>query len=317
MNSLSLRLCVLCLLLTLQSLLFSQNKIIEVTYERDRAGTGYTFECKNNSFANYIVEITFSTLANFTADASLPYKATVKSGSSRLFSLKPTGLGGAPNFNFSYSFRRGCHNTKPEADFPYLLPIQADKTTQSFELSNLSEKYGKESAPKDWYALGFKTKDGDTIFASRKGIVVETVSDQKEPNGEGLSFTRNVNFIEIQQEDCTFARYELFRENSLFVKVGETVQAGQPLGLIGGKNFGSGSHVRLSVFYAFVETVKKEGKETDKKNYSAYVPIQFWVDGQLQKLEKGKAYKSEHPESILTKEMNKREKKKWLESGKK
>lgn len=305
------------MLLNFHTFIFSQNKIIEIKYEKDRAGSAYVFECTNHSFVSYIVEINFSTLTNLSADVSLPFKGTVTPGSNRLFTLKPTGTSGTPNFNYSYSFRKGCLNSKPEVDFPYLLPIQADKTAQSFELYNISEKYANESAPKDWYALGIKTTEGDTIYASRKGVVGEVVSDQKEVSGENVSFNRNINFIEIQQEDCTFAKYELFKENGVFVKVGEPVQAGQPLGVIGGRNFSSGSHVRLSVYYAYVETVKKEGKDTNKKNYSAYVPIQFWIDGKLQKLEKNTTYKSEHPESIVTKEMTKREKKKWLENRKK
>ena len=109
--------------------------------------------------------------------------------------------------------------------------------------------------------------------------------------------------------------YEIFKENRIFVKVGETVQAGQPLGLVGGKNFNGGSHARFSVFYAFVESVKKDGKETGKKHYTAYVPILFWTDGKLQKVEKGATYKSEHPESIITKEMTKKEKKKLIGKG--
>ena len=231
--------------------------------------------------------------------------------------MKPTTTGSSTSFNYSISYRRGCYNTKPEADFAYLLPIKPEATTQAFELSNIGETYAKESAPKDWYALGFKTKDGDTIYASRRGIVGNIVSDQKEPSGEGISFARNINFIEMEQDDCTFAKYELFKENGIFVKLGETVQAGQALGIVGGKNFNAGSHLRLSVYYAYVEAVKKEGKEIDKKHYSAYVPIQFWVDGNTQKLVKGTTYKSEHPESIVTKEMTKREKKKWLENAKK
>ncbi len=47
------------------------------------------------------------------------------------------------------------------------------------------------------------------------------------------------------------------------------------------------------------------------------VPIQFWVDGTVQKLEKNKSYTSEHPEVLIIKEMSKKEKKRRLESIKK
>ena len=82
---------------------FCQSKIIEIKYEKDREGTGYVFECVNNSFANYSVEVTFSTLLNLNADVGLPFKGTVKPGTNRLFNLKPTGISGNASFNFTYT----------------------------------------------------------------------------------------------------------------------------------------------------------------------------------------------------------------------
>ena len=312
-----LKLCISLIFLTFKTSIFSQNRLIEVTCDKEVNSTGYVFMCKNNSPVDYTVEIQFSSLINLTADGTLPFKGTVHPGTSRLFGLKPSNQGAATDVSFTYFFYKGCIKANPQTDFTYILPIQANKTTEPFELTNIGEYYGKETPPKDWYVLGFKMTEGDTIYASRKGVVGEIEKSQKDPKGDNVSFTQNVNYIEIQQEDCTFARYELFKENGIFVKVGDKVQAGQPLGIVSGKNYIGGSHVRLSVFYAHIEPILKDGKDTGKKYYSAYVPIQFWVDSKLQKLEKGKTYTSEHPEIIVTKEMTKKEKKKWLEGAKK
>lgn len=303
------------LLLFTSNFLFSQ-KIIEIKYEKDRTGTGYVFECQNNSFVNYTVTIDFSTLVNLSADVPMPYKTTVSPGNNRLFKLSVTNTGSSTNFNYSISYQKGCEKTKVDTTFAYLLPVSPSKTTRVFELTNLGEKYAQKSPPKDWYALGFKVEEGDTVFAARKGIVGEAVSD-KIVAGESLSFSRDVNYVEIQHDDCTFAKYELFKQNGVFVKVGETVQAGQPLGIISSKNFSSGTQMRMSVYYSFVENILKAGKKTDDKYYQAYVPIRFWAEGTVQKLEKSKNYTSEHPEVLITKEMSKKEKKRRLESIKK
>ena len=298
------------------STIFGQ-KVIEVTYERDRDGKGYIFECQNNSFINYTVTVTFSTLSNLSADVTLPYQMTVAPGKTRLFQLKQISESmSPPSFNYSTSYRKGCEKTKTDTLFPYLLPISPNKSTRPSELFNLSERYGNASPPKDWYALAFKVAEGDTVFAARKGIVGELVSDKKTA-GENLSYSRDVNYIEIQHEDCTTARYELFKENGIFVKEGDVVQAGQPLGVISSSNFASGNQVRFSVYYSFVEPIVKGGKKTDKNNYSAYVPVRFWVNNGIEKLEKNKEYTSEHPEVLIIKEMTKKEKKRRIENAKK
>jgi hypothetical protein len=296
--------------------IFAQ-KVIEIKYERDRDGQSYTFEVVNSSFINYTVTIDFPTLQGLDADVGLPYETTVGPGTSRLLKLKPsTTSAGGTNFSYTSSFHKGCARTKPDTLFAYLLPISPSKSTKASELFNISERYGNSSPPKNWYSLAFKVEEGDTVFAARRGIVGEVVSDKKTV-GENLSFSRDVNIIEVQHEDCTTARYELFKENGIFVKEGDVVQAGQPLGIISSNNYANGNQARFSVCYSFVEPIMKGGKKTDKNNYSAYVPVRFWVNNAVGKLEKNKEYTAEHPDVLIVKEMTKREKKKRLENAKK
>ncbi len=304
--------------------LFSQ-KIIDITYEKEMDGVSYIFECQNNSFINYTVTIEFTTLTGYSSDVSFPYQTTVGPGKSRLFRLKPFAVGTiSPNFSYRFNYRKGCLNTKIDTNFAYLLPISPLKTTKAQELFNISERYFNTSPPKDWYSLSFKAAEGDTVFAARKGIVGELVSNQK-PLGEALAYKREVNFVEIQHEDCTFGRYELFKENGIFVKEGDVVQAGQPLGIINSNNFLNGNQLRFSVYYAYFGATKKDKKTEKSDNFalnavstSAYVPVHFWVENQVKKLAPNSEYTAEHPDILVTKEMSKKEKKRridWLKKN--
>ncbi len=118
-------------------------------------------------------------------------------------------------------------------DFIYLLPISPGKSAQVFEMSP-----DRQADSAGWYVLRLKMKPGDTIYASRKGIVNE-VQDQSGVNDAGQSAVGNENFIEIVQPDCSFAHYGILKKNSSMVKPGQTVNAGQPIGLVGGDNFGT------------------------------------------------------------------------------
>jgi Peptidase family M23 len=307
---------IIAVFMLLSTTIFSQ-KPINVTYERDRDGKGYIFECQNNSFISYTVTVTFSNLSNLSADVTLPYQVTVSPGKTRLFQLKQTSESmGTPNFNYSTSYRKGCEKTKTDTLFAYLLPISPNKTTKVTELYNIGQKFGNTSAPKDWYALAFNVSEGDTIFAARKGIV-GAIASNREPLGESLAYNSEVNFVEIQHEDCTFAKYELFKKGGIFVQEGDIVQAGQPLGIISSNNYVGGSQARFSVSYSFVEPVVKGGKKTDEKHYYAYVPVRFWVNNAVEKLVTNTKYTSEHPEVLIVKEMTKKEKKRRLENVKK
>lgn len=52
------------------------NDKIAITYERDALGQ-YIFSCRNNTFCNYVVELSFPDLENLRSDMPLPYKVDI------------------------------------------------------------------------------------------------------------------------------------------------------------------------------------------------------------------------------------------------
>jgi len=76
--------------------------------------------------------------------------------------------------------------------------------------------------------------------------------------------------VEIAHNDCTFGRYEVFRDSCIFVNPGDWVEA-----------------------------------------------LKFWIkDKGATHLANHSAYTSEHPTELITKEMNKKDAKKYLEEHK-
>ncbi|GAB3884906.1 M23 family metallopeptidase [Spirosoma agri] len=286
---------------------------IEVFYEKDNTGA-YAFSCRNTGFCPYTVTITFTQLDGLRTSATLPYQTDVRPGQQSLFKLQPQA-NQSTSFQYKVSFIKGCKQPKADTAVVYLLPAGPGKRVSATELAYIGKLYTGEADPKDWYSLALKMNSGDTVFAARRGMVSAVRSDAV-VTGAHLGFNRDDNMVEINHPDCSFATYTVFRPNSVFVKPGQFVEAGTPLGIVGGENYDLGPHVRFAVHYNYEAPVIKNGQLTDRKQYWAYVPVRFWLKDkqQARRLEPRKAYLSEHPESVIEQEMSKREVKKWQKS---
>ena len=164
----------------------------------------YVFSALNHAFCNYILELRFTTFDNIKPDPSLPYYAEIKPGLNKLFSLYPVNPNDPVKFIYSSSFHKGCIHSPVDTNFTYLLPIGPGKQTQVYEMSNPDKAMAGESRQDNWYVLRLKMKPGDTIYASRKGVVTE-VEDRDGSNDAGAVSAGKENYVEIAHADCSFA----------------------------------------------------------------------------------------------------------------
>ncbi|MDR0418921.1 MAG: M23 family metallopeptidase, partial [Prevotellaceae bacterium] len=185
-----------------------------------------------------------------------------------------------PSFgNTDYSYKTkylwGCKDSAVQLDYPYLLPIASGKETTIKGLYNFSEKYEikKVGVPtRDYYALLFKTESGDTIYASRRGSVFR-VKDDADLKHENYSMSSDDNELYVAHLDCSIARYRVL--NQIFVREGDWVGAGQPIAITGGEKYISGTHVRISVYYAY-KCLDCGGDNEGRYGY-AYVKPKFYL----------------------------------------
>ncbi len=282
---------------------------VEVTYEQKSDNT-YVFKSTNRMHCDFWVKVEFTHLQNLRGSTVLPYEGIASPGTSNLFTLKPMQEGGPSTFQYTYRYRKGRPDPNVNMSIVYLMPVAPGKKSQVMTISYLGEMAG-ESKPKDWYALGFKMQAGDTVFAARRGKV-SAAYDAAQIDKENLVYARDDNYVEIEHEDHSFGIYQLFRNGGVFAKPGQVVEAGEPLGIIGGENYQAGPHLRFSVFYSHLEKVYRNKEETDRQHYWAYVPVHFYTENNPKVLLlPNKTYTSFHPETVITQEMNKRDLKRW------
>ena len=281
---------------------------IEVLYEKDTAGK-YIFYCTNENYCTCTIEIYFEQLFNLECNVDLPYKTEVVYGRNRLFTLETIDPSKSSTFKYSYKYVKGCVNPKIDNSFTYLLPIAAGKETEPFSLTyfQINEQYPE---PKDYYAVGFKTNIGDTIFAARRGIV-SAIRDTANLKFSDYSYSSVDNYIEIFHKDCSFGMYKVFKKS--LVSLGQTVEAGDPIAIAGGDKYISGPHFRFWVYYNYEQKLQIKNKDGNSViKYWAYVPLVFYTKEKKNvTLNVGENYTSIHPDSLIIQEMTKRQIKKW------
>jgi hypothetical protein len=303
-----------CLFALLWPLASSAQRMVELNYVQDAKGN-YTFSCTNKGYCNYILQVVFTTLDNAKCDRSLPYEDVVKPGTTRLFRLTKEDPGKDIQLKFKFSSWKGCIDPPVDTGFTYVLPIAPGKEAQAYEISNTSSRtLADGTVTRNFYAIRLRMKPGDTLYAARRGIVCN-MNVSSGQNDAGVTVTDGDNFVEIVQADCSFALYGILKKDGAFVHPGQTVEAGQPIGLIGGDRFGRGSDARFSVTYNRMgESAPNGGAGAAGGNtvlYTVYVPLKFWTKKNGKgMLKHGGTYISEHPREILSQELPKQTPKK-------
>lgn len=240
-----LKYCLNLFLFLIPVLAVAQNSPVTITYERSGNGE-VAFYADNISYIPYTVSLTFTRLnGTLTLQEGETHKATASSRKkTRLLTLKPATENAGIGFSYRSNIARGDLHAKTDTNFVYLFPLAEGKRVRMNHMVSLEKVLGQDDKSR-LTGVSFQTADGDTIVAARRGLVTD-VQDNSASTTEHKSFSAKENFVEIYQNDGTFARYMLFRDNGIFVSPGDQVIPRQPLGVIGGSNYARGSHLRFN-----------------------------------------------------------------------
>lgn len=134
----------------------------------------------------------------------------------------------------------GCAGSYPDlASSPYVLPWAVGQTVNT-GLTNCSSSFHAAGQP-DQYAFDFKLGEGAPFSAARAGVVLEVV-DSEPSTGGGSG-----NLVAVDHGDGSIGLYLHSPQGGIRVAVGETVQAGQVLGLVGRSGLAGFAHLHFIV----------------------------------------------------------------------
>ncbi|MCA0153560.1 M23 family metallopeptidase [Winogradskyella vincentii] len=177
------------------------------------------------------------------------------------------------NINSSHyiNFKGNFGDPKSIADTEYRYTLPYPKNKRYKIIQSFGGKFS-HNKPHSKYAIDFGTKVGDTITASRDGIVFFVKEDSDEHCRTRKCIDKG-NKVYILHKDGTMAHYVHLKLNGALVEVGDKVDVGEPIAISGMTGFTTIPHLHLVVY-------KANG-----------ISIPFYFKGQKsKKLKQGKYY---------------------------
>ena len=139
----------------------------------------------------------------------------------------------------------------------------------------LIQAYNSGFSHKNELSLDFRVKKGSAICAARAGRVIEIKQDS-EVGGLKESYLSQGNHVIILHEDSSKAFYWHLAPNGVLIQLGDTVTAGQVIGLSGDTGYSAFPHLHFQV-------VDNAGKE---------LATRFFTRKRILYLRPGKYYRS-------------------------
>lgn len=287
---------------------FAQNNVLRVTSQRNN-DKSITFSFNKEKYGSFFLSVWFTELNN---SHSRGYNNVVKGLNGRLFTIKPDDENQGIGSTYRAWYIRGVPNPKLDTNYTYLLPLGIAQSAVIRTMTNVNSMYFGSAKPKGWSAYLFYMNVGDTVFASRKGVVVEVTNNYTYDTLNIVSYKSKVNSVLIEQTDGTLASYKGFTQNGIWVEEGQTVFPRTPLGIVSAYDKREQGQLRFSIYYLDYTNLKTENKNTfkNKISYYSYIEPYFLTkDGSI-KLESGQSYKTVINNEIIFREFTKRELKK-------
>lgn len=287
---------------------FAQKGQPDIEVDSKWAGTSLEISAAKRPVGSYTVLLRFTQRENTRQTPT--YKTVMRGSNQKLLTVAPINAEQPVNCQFSYSYIRGYHNPKLDSTFVYRLPYSTSRNpVMAVELFNLNERYLEGKPVRGWKSWQFLLDEGDTVFAMRKGLVVE-VHDGEEPAQAGLQSTYRTknNHILIEQPDGTLCQYSVLENGSITVKPGDAVYPGTPIAKAGTYYEGGEYQVRTLVYFP---DENKSFREGDPQNGSVFEWVYYdpWFatqDGNT-RLCNRTAYKAFTTPELVQKEMTKKE----------
>lgn len=290
------------ILLGFSAITEAQERIIEVNTVRNSDNTVDFFYVKNKP-GSYTVKLKFNSKSNTEASE---HEEVLQYNTGKIMTLEP--LDKKKGIGFSYSISYVLGNSKPKVDslFQYLLPYKTGKNKTVFESDSMNEKYFGADKPDSWKSYFTGSKTADTVYAMRKGVVLEIINEYE--TDTLIKSTTKKNRVIIEHSDGTLAFYKGFKLNSIRVKIGETVYPTTPLGILD-QNKDKSHFLNFSVCYLGKNIFDRDPNatlKTAKPAYNYLTPYFYTKEGVVKITPKNK-YTADCDETILTKEFTKKE----------
>jgi murein DD-endopeptidase MepM/ murein hydrolase activator NlpD len=192
------------------------------------------------------IHLYFEKLENAQTSQPVPYDFVIDAPCTNKTILEVKQKADAPWFYaFNYNYAYGLPSDLPTEDYIYSLPYDA---SEHFGCSQgPGGKFSHAMGSDEEHAVDFGMPSGTRVLASRAGKVIAFRDDSK-VGGGSKKFKQRENFVIIKHDDGTYAAYVHLQHRGVFVKLGQEVSVGTPLGLSGSTGYATKPHLHFEVY---------------------------------------------------------------------
>ena len=266
----------------------------------------YDIYCENTGPDFYSIELGFEYLRDLRPSTPYPLRKTVPPGRHLIMKLTQNDINSRGSFKIKLSYRRGKLSYDIDEQFPYLFPLKVGSFARTLCRDSLLLFYPHQ---KDtcFHLTGFFAQSGDTIFASRRGVVSKIQNFISEDSFNSKNFS---NYLDVQHPDGSYGRYEGIQNNCALATIGQMVEAGDPIAVVRFIPNTINTFFTFRVFYYSEKVVTRKISHSNTKMTT--MPVSFHGLTEVVSLCCTQTYPVCHPEDIVMREMSKREVKRWL-----
>jgi hypothetical protein len=272
----------------------NSDKSIELLYKKKKPG-------------NYTLSLEFSDVENCNVKN---FERLISDDSGQIMKLEPLNKNQRINYSIRYYTVLGGVNPKIDSLFRYTLPFKNGKKIKIFEAEYAGEKYFGVKKTADWKSYAVVSNSPDTVCSMRKAIVVMIDNQYSDNSILNAQYTSRRNEVIIEHADGTFAMYKGFKQNEIFVELGQTVSPQTSLGIIEKYNQTS-YRLDVNVYYLAendFNSRKLQSADKSKNVYKYFAPVFYIKEGEM-RLESNKEYTVAVDEKIMKQEFSGSEKK--------
>ncbi len=210
------------------------------------SGNSIVLEANNSFFAPVEIAVVFDSIqgAEFPdPDRELRWVLAPRSNRA-LLSLRALDNAVAPSGSYRFAYLPGDPGARHNARDGYRAPFSAGN---DFPITQAFPAAVTHDTPDSEYAVDIAMPIGTDILAARSGIVFEVAGHHFKGGINRAENAHSANFVRVLHNDGTFAVYAHLNWDSVRVRPGDYVVAGQYIADSGNTGFSSGPHLHFAV----------------------------------------------------------------------